>query len=104
MIVNVCLVLIQVATVATQAPLTLPHPNILFFLVDDGGFESPVWGNPVISTPHISALAHSGTRSHPNTRGSWATSRGFSDQQNPGCVRSQVADQETALELPQVLA
>ena len=58
-----CLVLLPVATVATLATVTNtpPHPNILFFLVDDGGFESPVWGNPVISTPHISALAHSGT-------------------------------------------
>eukprot|EP00946_MAST-07B_sp_MAST-7B-sp1_P004289 g4289.t1 len=38
-----------------------PAKNVLFFLVDDGGFESPVWGNTALSTPHISALAANGT-------------------------------------------
>ena len=36
--------------------------NILFLMVDDGGFESPVWGNHNISTPHISALAARSTK------------------------------------------
>eukprot|EP00966_Prymnesium_polylepis_P027284 631134-Prymnesium_polylepis.1 len=35
--------------------------NILFMLVDDGGFESPVWGNAAIRTPHIAALANRST-------------------------------------------
>ena len=35
--------------------------SVVFFLVDDGGFESPVWGNTGIETPHISALAGNGT-------------------------------------------
>ena len=40
------------------------NKNVLFFLVDDGGFESPVWGNQHIQTPHISALAKKGTVFH----------------------------------------
>ena len=35
--------------------------NILFMLVDDGGFESPVWGNQAIRTPNIAALANRST-------------------------------------------
>lgn len=32
--------------------------NVLIFLVDDGGFQSPTWGdNPKVETPHIDALA-----------------------------------------------
>lgn len=30
-------------------------------MVDDGGFESPVWGNTNIQTPHIAALANRST-------------------------------------------
>jgi N-sulfoglucosamine sulfohydrolase len=51
-------ILILCACVAAVCKAT---NNILFFLVDDGGFESPLWGNTVISTPHISALASKGT-------------------------------------------
>ena len=45
---------------ATAGPAAR-NKNVLFFLVDDGGFESPVWGNSALATPHISALAGNGT-------------------------------------------
>ena len=35
--------------------------NILFMLVDDGGFESSVYGNRVVATPHLAQLAQRGT-------------------------------------------
>ena len=47
-----------ILTAAAAAP---KKKNVLFFLVDDGGFESPVWGNDALATPHITALAHNGT-------------------------------------------
>ena len=38
------------------------RPNILFMLVDDGGFESPVWDRSLpIPTPNIEALAERST-------------------------------------------
>ena len=38
-----------------------PQRNILFMLVDDGGFESPVFGNNVSTTPNLVALARKGS-------------------------------------------
>ena len=40
---------------------TAPARNIIFFLVDDGGFELGSFGNKIIKTPHIDALASRGT-------------------------------------------
>ena len=54
----ILLLLLNVIAINSTTP---NHHNILFFLVDDGGFESPVFGNNVISTPHISSLASNGT-------------------------------------------
>jgi hypothetical protein len=30
--------------------------NVLFMVVDDGGFENSVWGNPVLPSPNLVAL------------------------------------------------
>ena len=49
------------ATASTNVS-ALRNRNILFFMVDDGGFESPVWGNTHIQTPNIAKLASRGTR------------------------------------------
>ncbi len=53
--------------VLSHAP-TLPlqpqqHPNMVFILVDDMGYmDASIYGHPFYETPHVDALAISGTR------------------------------------------
>lgn len=47
---------------AAAEPIKPRRPNVLFIAVDDLGPALGCYGNPVIKTPHIDRLAHSGVR------------------------------------------
>ena len=51
------------AAAGVSAPATTPRPNILLIVADDHGTDAlGCYGNPVIRTPHLDALAADGTR------------------------------------------
>jgi len=56
--------LISVQAAATAASATAsPRPNIVFIISDDHGTDAlGSYGNPVVKTPHLDALAADGTR------------------------------------------
>ena len=54
-------VMVMALSTVGQVQVATPPRNILFMIVDDGGFESPVFGNSAIKTPNIAALAKQST-------------------------------------------
>ena len=53
-----CLGLLAVfSALLISSALSQTQKNVLFFLLDDGGFQTPVYGNTAIKTPNIDALA-----------------------------------------------
>jgi len=49
-------------SLAGTADTAQPARNIVMFVVDDQGRDAGCYGNPVIRTPHLDALARDGTR------------------------------------------
>lgn len=44
-----------------QEPRSGPRPNVLLIFADDLNTQLPIYGNPVVETPHLEALAARGT-------------------------------------------
>jgi N-sulfoglucosamine sulfohydrolase len=54
--------LLCIALVAMAAPLGAAPKNVVLFVADDLGLDAGCYGNPVVKTPHLDALAAYGTR------------------------------------------